>query len=86
MTIHEALGRGHPVEVSALAPKERDRQVRIERPRTTPVLVACSSQQQFEDVLHRERPDIDPTDPQQVHWVDHPGEWSGNEEGEQARE
>lgn len=77
MSTHEALEGGHPVEVSALAPQDRDRHVRIERPGTTPVVVACSSQQQFEDVLHRERPEIDPSDPKQVHWADHPGEWSG---------
>jgi hypothetical protein len=78
MTLHETLDSRHPVEISALVPKDRDRHVRIERPGTTPVVVACSSQQQLEDVIHRERPDIDPTDPNQVHWVDHPGEWSGS--------
>ncbi|MFI9272156.1 hypothetical protein ACIGXM_15740 [Kitasatospora sp. NPDC052896] len=77
MTSHEALDRARPVEISALVSGHRDRQVRIERPGTTPVVVACSSRQQFEEVLRRERPDLDPDDAQQLHWVDHPGEWPG---------
>ncbi|MEZ0090944.1 hypothetical protein [Streptacidiphilus sp. EB129] len=72
---HEALDRAHPVEIAALTPHEHGRQVRIERPGTTPVVVTCSGQEHFEEVLHRERPDIDPGDDQQVHWADHPGEW-----------
>jgi hypothetical protein len=72
---HEALDRAHPVEIAAFAPQEHGRQVRIERPGTTPVVVVCSSQRQFEEVLGRERPDIGPDDEEQVHWVDHPGQW-----------
>jgi hypothetical protein len=75
---HEALDHVHPVEIAAFAPREHGRQVRIERPGTTPVVVVCSSQQQFEEVLGRERPDIRPDDKQLVHWVDHPGQWASN--------
>ncbi|MEZ0069643.1 hypothetical protein ABIA32_005690 [Streptacidiphilus sp. MAP12-20] len=72
---HEALDRGHPVEIAALVPHERGRQVRIERPGTTPVVVSCSSREQFVEVLARERPDLAPDDERQIHWADHPGEW-----------
>lgn len=72
---HEALEPAYPVEIAAFASKEHGRQVRIERPGTTPVVVVCSSQRQFEEVLGRERPDIGPDDEQSVHWVDHPGMW-----------
>jgi hypothetical protein len=68
-------GSTHPVEVGALAPQARSRQVRIERPGTTPVVVACADRARFEDVLRRERPDLSPDDPAAVDWVDHPGEW-----------
>jgi hypothetical protein len=71
----EALEPVHPVEVSTLAPQHRTRQVRIERPGTSPVIVACGSQEQFVDVLRRERPDLSPDDANQIHWADHPGEW-----------
>jgi hypothetical protein len=72
---HEALDPVHPVEIGALAPGHRTRQVRIERPGTSAVVVACASRRQFEDVLHRERPDLSPEDSANVHWADHPGEW-----------
>ncbi|WP_042375117.1 hypothetical protein [Streptacidiphilus neutrinimicus] len=65
----------HAVEVGALEPQAHSRQVRIVRPGTTPVVVACSSRQQFEEVLRRERPDLSPDAPDVVHWADHPGEW-----------
>ncbi|WP_042414808.1 hypothetical protein [Streptacidiphilus anmyonensis] len=67
----------HPVEVGALEPNAHSRQVRIVRPGTTPVVVACSSRRQFEEVVRRERPDLSPApdDATVVHWADHPGEW-----------
>jgi hypothetical protein len=67
---------GPCVEISTYVPGEKYRHVRIERPGTTPVLVACASQAEFESVLHRERPDVDPNDAEQIHWADHPGTWS----------
>jgi hypothetical protein len=70
------LDHAHPVEIAALAPQEHGRQVRIERPGTTPVVVVCSSQRQFDEVLGRERSDIAPEDEQLVHWADCPGLWS----------
>ncbi|RAG86807.1 hypothetical protein DN069_04530 [Streptacidiphilus pinicola] len=73
---HEALDHAYPVEIAALTPGEHGRQVRIERPGTTPVVVVCSSRRQFEEVLGRERPDIGPDDEQLVHWADHPGQWT----------
>jgi hypothetical protein len=68
-------GAAHSVEVGELPPGGHSRQVRIERPGTTPVVVACSSRRQFEEVLHRERPDLSADDPGVIHWVGNPGEW-----------
>lgn len=68
-------GATRPVEVGPLVPGRHARQVRIERPGTTPVVVACADRARFADVLRRERPDLSPDDPAAVHFADHPGEW-----------
>jgi hypothetical protein len=67
----------HPVEVSALDHRVRDRQVRIVRRDGTAITEACASQAQFEATVEQHRPGTDLTNPNQVHWVDHPERWSG---------
>jgi hypothetical protein len=73
----DQIPRQHPVEISVFNPCDRMRQVRIARPGHTPLWVQCQSQAELESAINTHRPGIDHTDPEQVHWIDHPGEWSG---------
>ncbi|MEZ0064876.1 hypothetical protein ABIA32_000864 [Streptacidiphilus sp. MAP12-20] len=66
-----------PVYVSAYNPQDRDRQVRIVRHDGATITEPCSSQNQLEALVQQHRPGTDLNDPAQVHWADHPGEWSG---------
>lgn len=72
----DLIPRQYPVEISAFNPFDRMRQVRIARPGHTPLWVQCRSQAELETAIAAHRPDVDQADPEQVHWVDHPGEWS----------
>lgn len=67
----------YPVEVSALDPGVRDRQVRILRRDGTVITEDCASQAQFEATVEQHRPGTDLTNRRQVHWADHPERWSG---------
>jgi hypothetical protein len=51
--------------------------VRIVRRDGTAITEACASQAQFEATVEQHRPGTDLTNPNQVHWVDHPERWSG---------
>jgi len=72
----EADRVGAPVIIGPLLPGARDREVSIAHDRGPAALRACADQQQFEDFLLHERPELDPADPRQVQWAGSPGRWA----------
>ncbi|MFJ7911722.1 MULTISPECIES: hypothetical protein [unclassified Kitasatospora] len=58
------------VEVAELRADNRYRLVRFEGHGWEPL-----EREEFEPRVHQLFPDLDPRDPQRVHWVDHPWEW-----------
>ncbi|WP_051943002.1 hypothetical protein [Streptacidiphilus rugosus] len=67
-----------PVQVSALNPRLRHRYVRVMRENgsvTQPY--PCATHAEFVRHVSHERPDVDPRDPAEVYWDDHPEIWPG---------
>ncbi|QMU77333.1 hypothetical protein GXW83_18145 [Streptacidiphilus sp. PB12-B1b] len=67
-----------PVIVGPLLGGALDREVSVAHKDAPAALRACADQQQFEEFVRRERPDLDPNDATQVHWAGHPEEWPEN--------
>lgn len=67
----------HKVEVAPLAADHRYRRVHIQG-----VGWQELEREEFEPRVRGAFPDIDVSDPEQVHWADHPGEWPRWQPGE----
>ncbi|MBF9068978.1 hypothetical protein [Streptacidiphilus fuscans] len=67
-----------PVQVSALIPNLRYRYVRVMRANgSVGQPYPCATQAEFVRHVTQERPDVDPQNPAEVHWDDHPDIWPG---------
>jgi hypothetical protein len=65
-----------PVQVSALNPNLRHRYVRVMRANgSVSQPYPCATHAEFVRHVTHERPDVDPRDPAEIHWDDHPDVW-----------
>ncbi|RAG85484.1 hypothetical protein DN069_11140 [Streptacidiphilus pinicola] len=65
-----------PVRVSALIPNLRHRYVRVMRANgSVSQPYPCATHAEFVRHVSHERPDIDPRDPDEIHWDDNPDIW-----------
>jgi hypothetical protein len=68
-----------PVQVSALIPNLRHRYVRVMRGNgSVSQPYPCATHAEFVRHVSQERPDVNPQDPTEVHWDDHPQVWPAN--------
>lgn len=67
-----------PVYISALMPGNPERYVQVMREDGTITHPqGCRNEHELHRLVEHERSSTDLSDPGQVCWVDHPGEWSG---------
>ena len=65
-----------PVYVGEYLPQDRVRYVHVVRPSGDTVRGLCADLGELRAFVEANRPGTDLDDPEQVYWVDHPGEWS----------
>jgi len=73
---HGADRDSAPIIVGPLLPGAGDREVSIAHDRGPAAMRACAGQDEFVAFVRHERPELDPTDPEQVRWAGNPGQWA----------
>jgi hypothetical protein len=66
-----------PVYIGEYNPQDRERYVHVVQPSGETVRGLIGNLDELAAFVERVRPGTNIDDPEQVHWVDHPGEWTG---------